>query len=266
MNRFTDTDLKLLEKLRTKTINSCSKGCKDGWISEKGILGSCDCRKVFVYLKELVYARIPQEYWSLNLDSITIEPIVSKNEIKRYFKYFSTAIEKGLGFCLMGQNGVGKTSIMAEIGKISVLNGLLITYTTTQDYINSRMRNDDDETRRIEEESDVILLDEIDKPYKKKGSDYVPAQMENFLRNLLPKNKIVNIATNWSEEEIRKYFGDSVFSIMLRKLKFLSITGEDKSEYLQNDWDKRLSGDSSNFLSEYFISMARRMKRFKEED
>jgi len=260
MDKFSEYEVLVLQRIKNKTIRVCEE-CVDGWLQKGDSIIECECRKVFMFLKELVYARIPQEYWHLKFRKLELDKLV-RMEFNRYFGDFEIAFEKGLGFCMMGTNGTGKTSLLAEIGKFSVREGINTIYTTAQDYINYKMLNDYDNIERIEN-ADVILFDEIDKPYQKKGSDYVLSQLENFLRNILPKNKVLNIATNWTEKEIKHYLGDSVFSIMLRKLKFISVLGEDISEDLQNNWDRRLESGKINYLNEHFIKMAETMKRFQ---
>jgi len=260
MEKFNEHEVAILHQLKKKTIGVCER-CENGWLQKGDSVTECECRKVFIFLKELIYARIPQEYWGLKFGQLKLEKLV-KMELRRYFKNFDVASEKGLGFCMTGTNGTGKTSLLAEIGKLSVRKGINTIYITAQDYINYKMLNDYDNISRIEN-ADVILLDEIDKPYQKKGSDYVLSQLESLLRNVLPKNKVLHIASNWTQKEIKHFLGDSVFSIMLRKLKFISILGEDKSEDLQNDWNNRIDSGKIDYLDEYFIKMAEKMKRFK---
>ena len=257
---YTDKEKKFLYEIRERVMGSCKKECDNGWVESKsGEPEPCLCRKTFVYLKELVYARIPSDYWFNTFDSLEINPPPAKIELKKYFKFFDNAADKGLGLCLMGTNGVGKTSVMAEIGKLAVINKHSVIYLTAQDYISFKMLNDYANLERIESGTKVILLDELDKPYKKKGSDYVTAQIENFFRMILPKNIILIVAMNWSKEEIRQYYGVSVFSIMMRKMKMLSIYGDDKSIDVQDDWDDNLTSGTIDYYSESITSMASKM-------
>ncbi len=273
MDRFSKSEVSQLVALRRKTIGKCEEGCSDGWISkgkeqssnEAQELVPCDCRKVFLYLKELVFAKIPNEYWNLELAELTITPNLVLAEVGKYFKYFRSACENGLSFCFLGVNGIGKTSLLAEVGKKAVLEGLSTVYLTSQDYINLKMLNDYEAVERVEEKSDVVLLDELDKPYRKKGSDYVITQMENFFRKTLPRNRMVHLASNWSKEMIKKHLGESVYSIMNRKMRFLTLLGEDLSEDINKNWSKKLVGQKVTYLNEYLVGMARKMKRFSDD-
>ena len=245
-----------LIELKNQTMGSCHK-CRDGWINGS----ACECRKVFVYLKELVYSKIPQEYWELEWDKIDIKPKSAKTLTTKYLDNFSSAKSKGKGICYIGTNGIGKTTLLCEIGKVAIQHGFRTFYTTAQSYIDFKMSGNTNMLERIEEKTDVLLLDELDKPYKKKGSDYVPAKIEELFRKLLPKNTIVCVASNFSENEIEEVFGDSVFSIMKRKIKFLTLLGDDVSDYLQSDWEDDLVDNNSSLLSDYLIKMANKLKR-----
>jgi len=257
----------LIYRLRDDTTGTCKKGCQDGWTTDlptflRDEVSYCDCRKIFIYLKELVYSRIPREYWHLKLNDLILKPPHVKLLFLKYLKNFDRAVDKGLGLGFIGSNGVGKTSLLCELGKEAIVNGYEVIYVTTQDYIEYKMKDDIYNINRIEE-ADVILLDEIDKPYRKRGSDYVLSTLENFFRNKLPKNKVIHIATNWQEREIKEELGDSVYSIILRKLKFLHILGEDMSKKINDEWENKLVGDKINYLDDYFVKKAGRMKRFK---
>ena len=132
---YTDIESKLLYKLRDQTIYSCEKKCNDGWIIKDGEMQACSCRRIFVYLKELVYARIPKEYWHLRLNNLKLEPPHIKTLFMKYLKNYETAIDKGLALGFIGNNGIGKTFLLCELGKEAIVRGYNVIYVTTQDYI-----------------------------------------------------------------------------------------------------------------------------------
>ena len=260
-SRFNESELKFLLELKEKTIRSCKNCGGEGWLEnrESKEFKPCCCRKIFIFLKELVYASIPEEFWMNEYKKLEITPNTTKILIGKYIKNIDKAKEKGMGICLLGPNGVGKTSLLSEIGKYCILKHYSIIYLTAQDYVNYKMENNLEIIERIEKNSQVLLLDELDKPYKKKGSDYVPAMIENLLRNILPRRHIVCMGSNWTKDEIREYFGDSVYSIIQRKIRFLSLTGKDKSEGLQDSWENRLYESNLNYLSKYLVDLTEEM-------
>jgi len=265
MNRkYTEEEKELIYDAKERTIESCKK-CICGWMNPD-ILDedriACNCRKIFIYLKELIYSRIPREYWHLNFENLKLTPTIIKTMFQKYISNLDIAVEKGLGLCFFGSNGLGKTSLLVEIGKEAIIAGYSVVYTTTQNWVEYKMTDNQYNLDRISE-AKIILLDEIDKPYRKRGSDFVISSLENFFRNELPKNKVVNLATNWNKKQMIENLGDSVWSIILRKNKPISLMGEDKSEKINDEWEEKLTSGSINYLSNYFIGMANRMRRFE---
>ncbi len=256
---YTDVESKLIYKLRDQTIYSCKEKCEDGWIIKNDETQACSCRKIFVYLKELVYARIPKEYWHLKFKDLQLSPPHVKTLFLKYLKNYETAIDKGLALGFIGNNGIGKTFLLCKLGEEAIIKGYKVIYVTTQDYISYKMVDDLYNVNRVQS-ADIILLDELDKPYRKKGSDYVLSSLENFFRNTLPKNKVVNIATNWKEEDIKRELGRSIYSIMLRKMKLLHILGKDKSREINMEWENNLIHKTVDYLDEYFLKKIERMK------
>ena len=258
---YSKSEATLIYSLFDKTISSCDQNCFDGWILKKDMLEAnmCSCRKIFLFLKELVYARIPREYWHLEFEDLELAPPHIRLLFLKYLKNYDIAVDKGLSIGFIGNNGVGKTFLLSELGKEAILRGYKVIYVTTQDYISYKMVDDKYNIGRVHD-ADIILLDEIDKPYRKKGSDYVLSSLENFFRNTLPKNKIVNIATNWKEEDIKRELGRSIYSIMLRKMKLLHILGKDKSRDINMEWENSLMNSEVNYLSDYFKKSVKRMK------
>ncbi len=254
MREFTKAEEKLLYSLYEKTITNCNK-CDDGWLINDEL---CSCRQIFIYLKELVYARIPREYWHLRFIDLQLAPPHVKAMFLKYIKNYSTAVDQGLALGFIGNNGVGKTFLLCELGREAIIRGYNVIYVTTQDYIEYKMTDDKYNIDRVEN-TDIILLDEIDKPYRKKGSDYVLTQLENLFRSKLPKNRIINIATNWKEEDIKRELGRSVYSILLRKMKLLHILGKDKSKEINMEWENKLAGEEVDYLSDYFVKKAERI-------
>ena len=259
--RFDENQFFFLQGIKDQTMGRCEK-CVDGWIKNDK---PCSCRMIFVYLKELVYARIPREYWSQSIKDLDVQPESASILVDRYIDNFETAARKGKGMCFLGSNGIGKTSLLIEIGKRSVQLGFDTIYVTVQDYINHKMINDYDNLSRIEEQAKVVLLDELDKPYKKKGSDYVVAQIENLFRSLIPRDIVVCVGSNWKKEEVKDYYGDSTYSIMKRKIKFVSLLGDDHSDDLQDSWEEDLGEGKMDYLSKYFVESARRMSRWHQQ-
>jgi len=262
MNRFTEDEMKRLWELKAMTVDKCDK-CDEGFRDDGSVVSMCECMKVFRFIKELIYAEIPEDYWLLDFSKLPIHPSAARLLVSKYLRNLERASTQGKGVCMLGPNGVGKTSALVEIGKRAITLDISIVYVVAQDYINYKMQNDLDAVERVESAS-MVLLDELDKPYKKKGSDYVVAQIENLLRSLIPRNRVVCCASNWKVEELQDYFGDSVYSVMQRKLKFLTILGDDKSSGLQDEWENGLDGDV-DYMKPHLLALAEQREVWKSK-
>lgn len=241
--------IRRLTQIRKETVESCEE-CDDGYIlTEEGDLITCQCMQVFVYLMELVKSKIPQEYWCLSLsDLVSVDETYIKL-VKHYTNRMSTAIKKSMGVIFYGANGIGKTSLMCHIGKLAVASGYKVQYFTVQQYIDA-VKGDSPIVKEYTD-CEIILLDEMDKVYAKKGSDYVTKTLEDFIRRSLSSGKVIIACTNNSDmDEFSQMFGDSTVSMLKRHSKFLEIAGEDYSDQLHDSWWEDLDEDYDYFCPE----------------
>ena len=192
--------------------------------------------KVFRYLKRLHEAGIPKEYWTLHLDELQV-PWKYREHVKGFLREHRNALDKGSGMLFLGSNGIGKTSLMMEVGKHFALVGYRVCYMTVQKYINQKFTDYPIDISSY----DVVLLDELDKAYAKPGSDYMPKTFEELVRQIVSLNKVSVMASNSTSSDIQEMFGNSVFSALKRKIQIIPMKGDDFSNLLQKEWDERLT-------------------------
>ena len=77
-SRFNPKELKELEDLKNSLIENCKDKCDGFGKNEK----KCKCFKLFVYLKELYYSKIPKEYWLLTLKDLKVDNIYKNYALK----------------------------------------------------------------------------------------------------------------------------------------------------------------------------------------
>ena len=199
-----------------------------------------------IWVKELIYSRLPKPYWTAELDKLKIKSEI-KSVTNKYLKNYKIAKANGLGFIFHGANGVGKTSAATAIARVFLKKSYNIVYITAQTYMDFEMEFENPENRQAIlnrlKEADMILLDEWDKLYMKVGSTYAIKKIENFLREMLSLNKMLLICTNLEEEEIVDMFNKSIYSLIQRHLKFIHFTGKDHSKTKRAEWDELLEGD-----------------------
>lgn len=252
---------RLLE-IRKYTVDACDL-CVDGYLSSEmpGELNPCKCMKVFLYLMELVKSKIPMDYWCLTLDELRVEERY-KRLVQFYLERIEKAIAKAKGIIFFGANGIGKTSLMCEIGKEAIACRRKVQYFTVQQYIDG-IKGDSPIIQEYSD-TDMILLDEMDKVYIKKGSSYVGKALEDFLRRSIPNGKAVIACTNYDIGTFSKTFGDSTVSMLKRHSKFLEIEGEDFSDELHDSWEDSLE-ENYDFYCSAIVEKAEQLHSRVEE-
>jgi SpoVK/Ycf46/Vps4 family AAA+-type ATPase len=108
-----------------------------------------------------------------------------ETEYKVFARWFlgklPNAVTNGLGVLFMGPNGIGKTSMQCAFGKEAIVQGFKVQYFTAQQYLEA-LKAKNTELMAEYESAQVVLLDELDKVYVSRGSDFVKRTLEDFLR------------------------------------------------------------------------------------
>jgi len=255
-----------LISLRAELVDNHKPCSGTGYLEPEnpGELNPCKCMRVHSYLCGLIESKIPRDYWWLNVDDLEVDEKFKK--LSRWFvSRLGNAVENGLGLLFMGTNGIGKTSMQCAIGKEAVVAGYTVQYYTAQQYIEA-CKSKDPTILTEYESAQIILLDELDKVYVSKGSDFVKRTLEDYLRRMTSEGKSMIICTNGDADYLAKTFGDSTLSALQRHLKFTPVTGTDFSETLQNRWKSLMDEDKTYFSPEIVDPAERRAERILEED
>lgn len=237
--------------IKKKTAGCCGVCHGRGYLPEvnRGVPNPCRCMRVLDYLGNLIEVGIPEHYWALGLKEMTIAPQYKKL-VQWYNSRMERAAAKGLGLVFLGSNGIGKTSLMCEIGKEAVVNGYKVRYLTVQAYVDSV---------RVEpidlSDAKFVLLDELDKVYIAKVSDYAVKQTEELLRKLTSQNKCLILCSNFDIDSLRDTFGESLVSLLNRYAKLVNVTGEDYSRKLQDRWEHSMESEL-DYYHEEIVSRA----------
>ena len=252
---------RLLE-IRKYTVDACDL-CNDGYLPSEipGELNPCNCMKTFLYLMELVKSKIPMDYWCLTLDELQVDERY-RSFVQFYLERLDKALARAMGIIFFGANGIGKTSLMCEIGKEVIARGRRVQYFTVQQYIDG-VKGDSPIVREYND-TDMILLDEMDKVYIKKGSSYVGKSLEDFLRRSMSSGKTVIACTNYNMEAFSDTFGDSTVSMLKRHSKFLEVEGEDYSDTMHDSWKDILEEDY-DFCCSDIVEKAEQLHNYVEE-
>lgn len=203
----------------------------------------------YLWIKELIYSRIPKHYWKIgSYYKLQIDSDM-KRVAKVFLENYQTALDNGLGLLFYGKNGRGKTSTSVSICIELMKRGISCTYITAQTFIDFEKDFENSENREIImnrlNQSQVILMDEFDadKIYINEKTKYALKKLENYLREYLGSNKVMILCSNLNAEQLSTAFNASVSSLVRRNLKLVEFVGQDVSENRQNVWDSLMIGN-----------------------
>jgi DNA replication protein DnaC len=256
-----------LERIREATVYSCDRGCTKGYIekTEDGFTQLCDCLSTYLLLKQYVLAGIPKTYWPLTLETLEVEEFY-KDTVRQYASNLDQALANALGIMFMGSNGIGKTSMMIEIGKAAITEHFGVRYLTLSQYLIAALGKNEELLEDIDA-SDFILLDELDKAVVGK-SDWPAKTAEEFIRQTIALGKGLIIASNLDDDALREQFGESLVSALQRNLLLMPVEGDDYSTRLQSDlqasWQEKLSGEV-NYYATPIVERARARENVRIE-
>ena len=223
--------------LRRLVVDNCPTCQGHGYVlSENGYDEPCSCMLRFRYIKALVLARIPSAYWNWDLaDTVIDEGAVDK--VRRYLDRAVAILSKGMGLFFFGPNGSGKTTLMCEVGKTAIEDGYAVGYLTAQAYIGATQTEDH---RLLDwvQSLDVVLFDELDKPYMKQGSSYVAKQIEELFRRTITEGQVFVTAANETLDGIAGLYGQSLVSAFMRRVLPVAVMGKDLGASQQQMWDR----------------------------
>jgi len=246
-------DIEKLEKIKSILIRK-HKQCKGkGYIDFEGGIKPCICMDIFSYIIELQKSGIPQDYWELHIDTLSVHN-KKREEVKYFIKYLDNAIEQGQGLFLMGEKrGVGKTSLACEIGKEAIIKRYNVYYNIMQNIVSDKFTDEHNIETRIKE-ADLVIIDEFDKVMMSKGSS-LTKNIENFLREILPIRKSVIICSNSNIEIMDTEL--KLESLIKRYMQILEIKGKDYSVIKNKQLKDRLK-EKVNYFSDSIKSSAKR--------
>lgn len=260
MKKYTEQQLNYLLNLKHDVVEN-HKSCNgSGYI--KKTQEQCICMKIFTYLSNLYYSQIPIDYWELDLNQLSVK-ISYKKFINDFINNIDNALKQGLGIVFMGDKGVGKTSLMCEVGKYAIANRYSVFYEVSQNIVDDRFTETKEKTNRIMN-SHLVIIDELERIMMRKESN-IPTQVYNLLKSLLPNRRSVLIGTNLeNEDDIDNKFDTS--SLMNRNLEFLHIDGEDYSDKKRERWLERLKRTEVNYFCDNIKKMANIFYKNREKE
>lgn len=187
-------------------------------------------------LIELAYANVPYEYWFLSIKGLDSSRIV-KDKIKKYCAKIKKAKKLGLGLCLYGKFGRGKTFISVHILKKALAAGYSSYFVTLSEIlseIKTGFGYQGNELASIELERDrnfirskFLVVDNVGQEYRRTDNDFVPIVFDEIIRKRKANGHVTIITTNKDPKKLKELYGGALFSILESSLKIIQVRGKD---------------------------------------
>ena len=255
MYPFLDTDQYdvILQQFKSEIVGACQKCDGTGHstgneLDEETLepeISLCVCAKLWNFRLDQIKAAIPKEFWG-------VEDMVMENNnqclriVQRYITNLENARKKGLGFLMMGENGVGKTTLATLVLSKAIRAGWSAFYITAHDMIDIVFKSFRDERigRLLDSklDSDFVVIDEIDKTHVKGDNSYVLTKVDSILRRRRAIVKPTTLITNMTEAELNRMLGASIMSIVSSSMKQVRFRPGDFRKKQGATWDEMLEG------------------------
>lgn len=243
----------ILQQFKLEIVGMCTKcggtGHSTGAELDEETLAPeislCECAGLWNFRLDQIKAAIPKEFWSvedLDMDNNDQCSIM----ISRYIKNLSNARKKGLGFLMMGENGVGKTTLATLVLSKAIRAGWSAFYITAHDMVDIIFKSFKNERlgKLLDSklDSDFVVIDEIDKTHIKGDNSYVLTKVDSILRRRRAIVKPTTLITNMTEAELNRMLGASIMSIVSSSMKQLRFRPGDFRKKQGATWDQMLEG------------------------
>lgn len=204
----------------------------DGCAKCGGTRIDCCCWAVYSRAMKLYEACIPNEFWELTRDDVVHNVEVFEEVILPYTHKLSTALRRGYGLILTGDNGTGKTFFMYLIADRAITRGFSVYYTTMLDLIENLKRAsfaDREEAKAIRTRldwyltSDFVMIDELGKEQYKGGDSWSRTQFERIAKDRSSNSQPVVLASNASLDELEKIYGTTLSSVLEGRYQQVSM-------------------------------------------
>jgi len=147
------------------------------------------------------------------------------NCCKRYAQRFTPSSESIL---MIGGTGLGKTHLSAAIAKVVLEKGYYVIYDSAQsifdDYESVRFGKESKDIIKKYENCDLLIVDDLGAECM---TQYTVAVFSALLNWRIVNSKPTIISTNLTPQQIKKNYGERVYSRLLGESLIMKFTGQD---------------------------------------
>lgn len=219
-----------VDSLYGDTVKKCTLCDSRGFILRKGKAKSCECLKIFDLCKKMLDAEIPDSYWNLEIDDYNGDK-AALLRVNKYVGSLNEMFKKGRGILFSGGSGTGKTMLSCALLKEALRSNFTIFFSTFAHLITcfARSWKDSSFARVIDFQfryPDFLVIDDIGKEYDARRG-LTEALLDDVFRTRIYSNKPTIITTNYTIDDLKNRYGESIFSLMCESLMLIEIAGDD---------------------------------------
>jgi DNA replication protein DnaC len=147
---------------------------------------------------------LPRSFWRSTIQGI---PESVRGKIKTFVEKVHEAAERGIGLCLLGAHGVGKTSAASVIAKVARSWGYTVYFTSFWE-LRDAIRNEEpfDESMSVltrAKTADFLILDNLRDEDFSERDFYLPMRaIEEILSYRVDRSKVTIITTSLTKDDI----------------------------------------------------------------
>jgi len=188
------------------------------------------CKDLFKF--KMIRANIPKEFQHISLDNFDGDSKAMR-AVESYVNNLQKARKLGIGFLLMGDNGVGKTSLNIIILKEALkrnFTSFFITLPEIFSRIYAGYKNPEilAELKEKLYNTDFLCISELGKDYHREGATlFARSEFDAIFRERRGDLRPVIMDTNLDMVELHENFGESIISMFRSRLKIMTLKGGD---------------------------------------
>jgi len=193
---------------------------------------------------KMIRAGISKEFWDIDFDNF----VGNRSKVKiarKYCKKLNVAKQQGFGFLFVGDNGVGKTSLVMAILKEALKSGYSAFYITLpkifkQIYLSWDYPILGLELHKLMLFTDFLAIGELGKDYHRSTSmEFARAEFDCLFRERREECLPTLLDTNLSLDELEDTYGESLMSLFRSRLHFINMKGVDYRKIVQREeWER----------------------------
>ena len=198
-----------------------------GWCpSCDGTSESCDHELQRQMFKHFAAAGIGQTYMRIGMADCAFPDDLS-DALRSYLAQPRAHRENGIGVCLLGSNGIGKTTAVSMLCKSLVAMGESVFFTTYEKLVSMLGDTfyDADAKRRYNEKilrSSFLAIDDIGKEFSNRLTQNA---IDNVLRERVQASRPTFLTSNMTKRELFHEYGRASFSLIVEGSVIFEMTG-----------------------------------------